>query len=384
MAPRKIKALKKAPAATRLQPRGEVSEPLASPNPLPDASIYREVAQAEDAAKAGPVTNKPAKRACALCGLRKLADEYPLAQDRASRILITCSDCLDNIPLADHREVLDTLQTHDRVDLKRKRPARAAGEAVTAPSRKKAKRAPPPTHAECRICTETKALNEFPQPSLKPKAPPLNPWGSPGPLPVPPKARDIPHDCAAHLCARKTNKSGPICKECITSSLSASMSYKQADQLGCPDENCGKPWDSVQYIIKYLSNEDFTAYGEKLFGTYMATNRKVIYCPNPSCSTGGILDEASTARRGLPQMECSECATRFCANCKVPWHKDQTCQEYQISMLEDDKSDEIKSLKELQKLGARRCPHCAYGVVKIDGCPNMFCKCVLVGQFDGC
>lgn len=349
----------------------------AKKQPIPKAIV----ADPEVVPTAGPLdtaNTKPTRKSCAVCGTRKLTDQYPLAKDKKSRILVTCNECLINVTGTDKQGVLREAEVNNRAFLKRKRSI--DDEDLIAPTKKakkgKEQREPPATTAECRICTDTKDLKDFPKATAA-----LRKTATYWNRPPPPPTKDIPASCAAHLCVRKSNKVGPVCKECIGNSLAGSLSYKHAEELGCPHENCGKAWDAIQYISQYLSIEDFTSYSEKLFKTYTATSKTVAYCVNTDCNAVGIVDESLTARRGLPQLECPECKTRFCINCKVAWHKDQTCQEYQLTKPEEDKSpEEIKSLKEMVKLRARRCPHCAYAVVKTDGCGNMICKYFVVGS----
>jgi hypothetical protein len=318
--------------------------------------------------EASATTAAPApatRRTCLVCGSRKLAEAYPVSIDTGNPILVTCSTCLGNLTAGGHREIVAEIGTY-RLGSKRK----AEETDTDSPPKKRKKaskkhtRAPPPTSAECRFCTEVKDIGDFPIPTKRVSK--TKPW-----LPHPP-AQDIPASCALHLCVRKSNRAGPVCKACIGASLTGSLSYKHAEQIGCPDEKCATPWNSVDYVRKYLSNEDFTAYSEKLFTTFVATNQQMLWCIK--CEEGGLVEARVSANRGFPQMECHKCEARLCANCKSAWHKDQTCQEYQLSRDGAMSKEETVSLKSLAKLGARRCPHCAYGVLKIDGCPNMICR----------
>jgi hypothetical protein len=300
---------------------------------------------------------------CALCGVRKLAADYP-ASNQGIPILVTCNACLSNVSEHSQKSLLGELEASATCP-KRKRESTGRSRPV-----KKAKktREPPPSTAECRICAEVKHRDAFPKPTPNPK-------GFSGP---PRNVLDIPSDCASHLCVRKANKSGPICKDCIGKSLAGSLSFKPADRLGCPDEKCGLSWGATEYILKYLSTEDFSIYCGKLFNTFVATNKHMHFCVNPECALAGIVDTLVSGNRGFPHMECFECKTRQCANCKSPWHKDQTCQQYQLAHGEKARSKEEKdSLKQLVKDGARRCTHCAMAILKIDGCPNMYCKQLL-------
>jgi hypothetical protein len=308
------------------------------------------------------------RQSCALCGLRKLEAEYPISENGSS-ILVTCNECLRNVDAGSQQTLLEGIEATGRSKRKRESTTRRL------PVKKAKKtREPPAETAECRVCADIKHRDDFPKPTKKPKSS-LNPFSRP----VEPKVLDIPASCASHLCIRKANKAGPICKECIGKSLAGSLSYKSANDVGCPDEKCGQAWDTTDYVVHYLSTEDFTTFSDKLFDTYIKTNKRMYLCKNSSCQGGGIVDMYASANKGFPNMECPECKMRQCFNCGVPWHANQTCQEYQLEHQKRSKEEE-ESLKSLAKEGARRCTHCAYAVIKIDGCPNMHCEWLWIGR----
>jgi hypothetical protein len=98
---------------------------------------------------------------------------------------------------------------------------------------------------------------------------------------------------------KKKNKAGPVCRACISASLVASIELKGAERLGCVDVDCQQIWDSTDYVSKYLSNEEFTAYSEKLFDTWTKVNRQLKQCMNEECAQT-VLIETNTA--GYPHV----------------------------------------------------------------------------------
>lgn len=355
------------------------------------------------------------RHTCAICSRRKATDEYPLSsRAEGGRLLGTCVDCLDaNIPRYNRRDQLiaygiadDRLQIPIRdgqvdphapfpndnllgLDLEEAVLETEEEPALTPAKSKKRKRRTTedfplvakrarqtptarclrPKEVECRICLEGKRVKEFPKaPSGRPEPasthyPRLPPRLAPG---------EIPLSCVDHLTVSPKNKQGPVCKECITNSLSASLDLKPVELLGCLDEKCNAVWDSTDHVTPYLSKEDTSRYSDLLFQTFMATDKTVKNCLNKDCNTPAVVD---TTRPGYPQLECHECKIRHCMNCDVPWHTDMTCQEYRLKNVDEAQSkDEIATLKILQKAKARRCPHCSLAVIKDGGCPSMICK----------
>jgi hypothetical protein len=369
------------------------------------------------------------RHTCAICHRRKATSDYPFtSDDRGERLLGSCVECLSvNIPRHNRREQLLGMGIDDaRLQLEpgdathiepdemiveqdmemgphppllnenlrdldldeplvnpdpiptpsktRKRKRRGEDYPLKLKKARKASTGPvvKPTEANCRICLEDKARSEFP------KAPPKTKYNRYWP---PPRLTpgDVPQSCVTHLTIHGRNKKGPVCKECIGNSLSASLDLKPAEQLGCLDENCNAVWDSTDHVTRYLETGDLTRYSELLLQTFVVTNKMIRHCINKDCGVPALVD---TTRPGYPQLECYECKARQCMNCEVAWHTDMTCQEYRLNNVDEARSkEEITTLKVLQKQKARRCPHCSLAVIKDGGCPSMICKHVLLVTF---
>ncbi|KAF7300607.1 RBR-type E3 ubiquitin transferase [Mycena chlorophos] len=99
-----------------------------------------------------------------------------------------------------------------------------------------------------------------------------------------------------------------------------------------------------------------------------------MYCPNPKCSA---IVETPQEEDGGVQTEavCPFCQLWMCVACKVAWHRDLTCEEYQ-ALPPDERSPEDRLLMELAKAKQwRRCPHCSSLVELVSGCNHMTCRC---------
>lgn len=376
------------------------------------------------------------RHTCAVCNRRKHSDSYPLASgDQGGRLLGTCVECLDvnfmsgddrqqlpnNLGIADARLETEPILTPNELPAEEQPTVRngavphqrhwfadddvletedlelilGEGELepepeptpASAPSKKRKRRGEDyplkpkkarkvttpkctqPKEATCRICLEDKTISEYPKAAngRREKKDPIRPW-------ITPKLRpgEIPQSCARHLAIGRWNDKGPVCKECIGNSLSASLDLKPVESLGCLDENCHAIWDSTDYVAPYLSTEDTTRYSELLLKTFTATNKMIKHCLNKECGLAAWVD---TTRPGYPQLECHACKVRHCMNCSVPWHTDMSCQEYRLKNVGEARSkEETATLKMLQKQKARRCPYCSLAVIKDGGCPSMICK----------
>lgn len=80
---------------------------------------------------------------------------------------------------------------------------------------------------------------------------------------------------------------------------------------------------------------------------------------------------------------CQKCNTRHCLLCDVPFHEDQTCDEYQEAKqraVEEEESaakrrveEETASAEAVKKM-SRPCPECGVNIDKFAGCDHVTCE----------
>nr|GMD32249.1 E3 ubiquitin-protein ligase RNF144A [Ipomoea batatas]GMD33690.1 E3 ubiquitin-protein ligase RNF144A [Ipomoea batatas]GMD37138.1 E3 ubiquitin-protein ligase RNF144A [Ipomoea batatas] len=97
------------------------------------------------------------------------------------------------------------------------------------------------------------------------------------------------------------------------------------------------------------------------------------YCPYKDCSAM-MVDDGSEM---ITASECPNCRRLFCAQCKVAWHAEKDCREFQSLDIEDERGrEEDEMLMELaEKKQWRRCPRCSFYVERRDGCLHISCRC---------
>ncbi|KAJ7857297.1 hypothetical protein B0H14DRAFT_2751532 [Mycena olivaceomarginata] len=96
-----------------------------------------------------------------------------------------------------------------------------------------------------------------------------------------------------------------------------------------------------------------------------------LYCPNPKCSA--IVQTPEDTEN--PQAECPSCQLLLCVACRIAWHNDISCEQYQ-ALPPDERSPEDRLLHELASAkNWRRCPNCSSLVELISGCNHMTCRC---------
>ncbi|RDX54728.1 hypothetical protein OH76DRAFT_1398118 [Lentinus brumalis] len=95
------------------------------------------------------------------------------------------------------------------------------------------------------------------------------------------------------------------------------------------------------------------------------------YCPNPRCSALVQVDEDAED----PQASCPSCNSVICVPCRVVWHEDLSCEEYQALPLDERSPEDQEALRLMRAKNWRRCPSCTMIVELTHGCNHITCRC---------
>jgi len=137
--------------------------------------------------------------------------------------------------------------------------------------------------------------------------------------------------------------------------------------IKCPEDNCRKevfPGD----LYEVLNNTYMQRFEQYTFQSYVDKNlNEVSWCPTADCQN--VFEKSDN----IHEFKCDSCGIHYCLDCRVEFHKGQSCKEWRISnnfLPEDQKFyDFIKGRK------FKQCTKCKYWVEKISGCDNMNCRC---------
>ncbi|KAJ3677268.1 hypothetical protein LUZ60_002992 [Juncus effusus] len=165
-----------------------------------------------------------------------------------------------------------------------------------------------------------------------------------------------------------------FCFSCMRNYI-ASKVYDNILKIKCPDVNCNEFLDPEE-CKGLIPDELFDRWGLALCELTLGV--KKFYCPFRDCSmllmNDGDDGEAGAVR--VTRSECPKCYRLFCAQCKVPWHANMLCDEYQNYR---KSSKGVEDVKLLEKLAAQKrwqkCPKCKIFVERIDGCKLIKCRC---------
>ncbi|KAI3985261.1 hypothetical protein MKX01_039506 [Papaver californicum] len=165
-----------------------------------------------------------------------------------------------------------------------------------------------------------------------------------------------------------TNKCSHIyCSECITKHIAAKI-HVNIIQITCPEFNCKKTLE-LHLCKDIVPEQVFDRWDKALCESLILPSQK-IYCPFKDCSVMLVNDDDGVIIRGT---ECPYCRRLFCAQCKVPWHFDLDCNDYE-EMKSGGKEDMLL-INLAESKSWKRCPSCRFYVERRDGCPHITCRC---------
>ncbi|KAM7208084.1 hypothetical protein V8F20_001630 [Naviculisporaceae sp. PSN 640] len=154
------------------------------------------------------------------------------------------------------------------------------------------------------------------------------------------------------------------CKPCLEQWLQSSMESTTWDRLKCPE--CPELLKHAD-VQRYASISTFTRYDELATRAALKDMPNFRWCLSTTCKSGQIDDASCT------KFKCKACKTSHCIHHNVPWHKGETCAEYDKrnkKRLKDEKASE-----ETIKKTSKKCPECKKAVHKYEGCNHITCVC---------
>jgi len=164
-----------------------------------------------------------------------------------------------------------------------------------------------------------------------------------------------------------------FCQTCMTRYIH-SMLEQRRHHIYCPHDSCGEALtlDECRY---FLPAEIFEQWSVVIVEAEIPEALKV-YCPFSDCS--GLLVKENVGALDVEDVnmaECPFCNRLFCARCKVPWHANLECSEFQSLPATDKTESDFLLLKLAEDCKWRRCGKCKSMVELVYGCNHITCRC---------
>ncbi|KAF2270912.1 hypothetical protein CC78DRAFT_5996 [Lojkania enalia] len=190
-----------------------------------------------------------------------------------------------------------------------------------------------PSKKDCIVCTNSRSLRHFPK--------------------RPPTAG----------CTHEIN----TCKSCLRSWIQSEFESKMFDQIGCPECAIQMQYEDIQ---EFAPSQVFRRYDRLSTKATLEAIPGFRWCMAKNCKSGQVHEEAT------PRFRCLACKASHCIAHNIPWHKGETCAEYDYRTDGKIKKAENEASRKLIKETAKKCPGCKWYIQKNYGCDHMTCsKC---------
>lgn len=157
------------------------------------------------------------------------------------------------------------------------------------------------------------------------------------------------------------------CRACYRMHLENEINTKLWDQVSCPECEAVLEYHEVKNMG--ISEDHSVKYEEGSLKAALASDPDYRTCFSPTCKSGQLHPN----KEDEPIFRCQDCGHKHCVICEVPWHEDETCEDYKTRILlargdENEQSDKI-----VQKI-SKPCPSCHSRIEKFHGCDHMTCE----------
>lgn len=155
-------------------------------------------------------------------------------------------------------------------------------------------------------------------------------------------------------------------RSCLNSHLVSLINNKKFP-IRCPMENCNMEIiaDDITENLNPDEVEKYWAFSLANFVDMHADDMS--WCPTPNCRFAFVYD------KNYNRLDCPNCNKIYCLTCRVEYHNNMTCKEYQINSKFSD--DDKKFVEFVRGKKYKQCSQCKFWVEKNEGCDHMTCRC---------
>ncbi|CAB4282890.1 unnamed protein product [Prunus armeniaca] len=143
----------------------------------------------------------------------------------------------------------------------------------------------------------------------------------------------------------------------------------------CPHKRC-KCEVNIETCKIFLSRKLADIMIQRIKECSIPATEKV-YCAFPRCSAlmskKEVLEHTKSSFASVGGRKCMKCHRLFCINCKVPWHYDMNCYDYQRSETYSLAEEQLLKSLAMKKLW-RQCSKCKHMVELDSGCCHVTCS----------
>ncbi|TXG61711.1 hypothetical protein EZV62_013074 [Acer yangbiense] len=164
------------------------------------------------------------------------------------------------------------------------------------------------------------------------------------------------------------------CTLCIVKYI-VSKFEDNVTHIPCPESTCESGMIEPDHCRLILPHHVHVKWGIALSESAIVGSNKYLYCPYKDCSAMMFNESQGEPMRVL--WTCPYCVRQFFVQCRVPWHSEIECAEFEKLNKDEKEHEDIMLMKLAQNQNWKRCPNCRYYVEKKEGCKFINCRSVL-------
>ncbi|KAH7402632.1 hypothetical protein BKA66DRAFT_404730 [Pyrenochaeta sp. MPI-SDFR-AT-0127] len=186
---------------------------------------------------------------------------------------------------------------------------------------------------DCIICADTRSLHRFPNR---------------------PPTTQCQHDI-------------DVCRRCLRTWIQSEFEVKIWDEINCPICPIRMQHEDMR---EFAPSAVFRRYDKLSTRAAFEAIPGFTWCITKGCKSG------QEQPPGTAKFRCLACKKAHCVEHNVPWHKKETCKEYDYRTNKKLKKAEEVASKKLILETTKKCPGCKRNIERSYGCDHMTCsKC---------
>ncbi|CAN6204472.1 unnamed protein product [Urochloa humidicola] len=128
-----------------------------------------------------------------------------------------------------------------------------------------------------------------------------------------------------------------LCISCLSQYITAKVEDNVLS-IGCPEPGCKDGTLDLESCQDVIPLQLFQRWDAALCDSALGPLK--FYCPFRDCSAL-LVNEGSHGEAAIRNAECPHCSRMFCVECKVPWHYEVTCYDFQRLGNDEPRLDDL-------------------------------------------
>ncbi|KUJ23266.1 uncharacterized protein LY89DRAFT_777051 [Mollisia scopiformis] len=161
-----------------------------------------------------------------------------------------------------------------------------------------------------------------------------------------------------------------VCLTCLREHIRVQMLDRTVDRLSCPGGPLCAERLTSEDVQRWATAELFVAYSDNALTELFRLDPNFHHCLGPDCGAGQIIEQQDAIL-----MVCEACAFMTCIRHQLPWHTGQTCEQYDLQLMENARHEQENAASGDEiRVNTRPCRQCGTRICRTVGCDHMTCR----------